>query len=121
MQAREVLGSEEGIGKRLKTALGYAGRAEETVLQRVADPLEASIWVEERAVAKAEAEKERPGLTLYTDGSRGQSAVIGYSLVWKKASQWVGIKFHMGYSQEAFDVECAAIARALEVAATRRI
>jgi ribonuclease HI len=121
MQAREVLGSEEGIGKRLKTALGYAGRAEETVLQAVADPLEASIRVEERAEAKAEAEKERPGLTLYTDGSRMQSGATGYSVVWKKAMQWVGIKSHMGYSQEAFDAECAAIARALEVAARRQI
>ena len=30
------------------------------------------------------------------------------------------MKAHMGYNQKAFDAECAALARALEVAAKRR-
>jgi len=32
---------------------------------------------------------------------------------------WEGIKTHMGFSQEAFDAECAALARVLETAARR--
>jgi len=32
----------------------------------------------------------------------------------------VGIKTHMGYNQEAFDAECAALARALETPARRQ-
>jgi hypothetical protein len=47
--------------------MGYSGRVEETILQRAEDSLEASIVMEERAEAKAEAEKERRGLTMYTD------------------------------------------------------
>jgi len=31
----------------------------------------------------------------------------------------VGTKTHMGYSQEAYDTECAAVARALESASRR--
>jgi ribonuclease HI len=32
----------------------------------------------------------------------------------------VGIKTHMGYNQEAYDAECAALARALETATRRQ-
>jgi len=32
----------------------------------------------------------------------------------------VSIKTHMGFNQEAFDAECAALARALKVAARRQ-
>ena len=37
----------------------------------------------------------------------------------KKGESWKGIKTHMGYNQEAYDVECAALARALEEASRR--
>ena len=36
-----------------------------------------------------------------------------------KGESWVGIKTHMGYNQEAYDAEFAALARALESAARR--
>jgi len=76
---------------------------------------------EEEAEAKAEAEKERPGLTMFTDGSRLDSGAAGYSVVWKGGLTWVGIKTHMGYNQEAYDAECAALARAPESASRRNI
>jgi ribonuclease HI len=44
----------------------------------------------------------------------------GYGWHGRREERWVGIKTHMGYNQEAFDAECAALARALEVAARRR-
>ena len=69
---------------------------------------------------EAEAEKSRPGLTMFTDGSRLDDGAAGYAVVWKNGQSWVGIKTHMGYNQEACDAECAAIAGALETASRRQ-
>jgi len=41
--------------------------------------------------------------------------------VWKSGQTWKGIKTHMGYNQEAYDAECAALARALEEASRRNL
>jgi ribonuclease HI len=57
---------------------------------------------------------------MFTDGSRLDSGAAGYAVAWQNGQHWVGIKTHMGYSQEAYDAECAALARALEVAARRQ-
>jgi len=76
--------------------------------------LDAELRQEEEAEAKAE--KDRPGLATPTDGSRLNSGAAGYSVVWKRGQTWVGIKTHMGYNQEAYDAECAALTRALESA-----
>jgi len=75
----------------------------------------------EEAEAKAEVERARPGLTMFTDGSRLDDGGAGYAVVWKTAQglTWKGIKSHMGSNQEAYDAECAALARALEEAARR--
>ena len=56
---------------------------------------------------------------MYTDGSRNEEGAAGYSVVWRKGQSWKGLKVHMGYNQEAYDAECAAIARALETATFR--
>ena len=44
----------------------------------------------------------------------------GYAVVWRKGESWAGIKTHMGHNQEAYDAECAALARALEAASRRK-
>jgi ribonuclease HI len=62
----------------------------------------------------------RPGLTIFTDGSTVDSDAAGYAVIWQNGQGRVGIKTHMAYNQEAFDTECAALARALEVAARRQ-
>ena len=59
------------------------------------------------------------GLTLWTDGSRDESGAVGYAVAWRKGQSWAGRKAHMGYYQEVYDAECAAIARALGGAADR--
>ena len=41
-------------------------------------------------------------------------------MVWKERGRWASITAHMGFNQEAFDAECAALERALEVATRRR-
>ena len=56
---------------------------------------------EEESEAKAEAERPRSGLTMFTGGSRLDDGAAGYSVVWKNGQSWAGIKTHMGYNQEA--------------------
>jgi len=84
------------------------------VLLEELETLDAELIQEEEAEAKAAAEKARPGLTMFTDGLRMEDGAAGYAVVWKKGESWKGIKTHMGYNQEAYDVECAALARALK-------
>ena len=56
---------------------------------------------------------------MFTDGSRLDDGAAGYAVTWKSGSTWKGIKTHMGYNQEAYDAECAALARALEEVSRR--
>jgi len=96
-QAREVVGAPTALGRRLTNALAYAGRMESTVLPRAQETLSAELILEEEETAKAEAERTRPGLTMFTDGSRVESGASGYSVVWRRGEGWAGIKTHMGY------------------------
>jgi len=82
--------------------------------------LDATTIVEDEAGAKYEAERQRPGLVTSIDGSCTEGGATGYAVVWKKNQTWKGLKVHMGRVQEAYDTECAAIARTLETAARRR-
>jgi len=54
---------------------------------------------------------------LFTDGSRLENEAVGYAVAWMNGRSWEGIKTHMGFNQEAYDAECAALARALKTAA----
>ena len=51
---------------------------------------------EEEEEAKAEAEKVRPGLTMFTDGSRMEDGAAGFAVVWKKGEPWASVETHMG-------------------------
>ena len=51
---------------------------------------------------------------MFTDGSRLDDGATGYAVVWRNGQTWDGVRAHMGYNQEAYDAECAALARALE-------
>jgi len=44
---------------------------------------------------------------------------VAYAVVWRKGRRWAWRKVYMGYYQEAYGAECAAIARVLAVAAER--
>jgi len=118
-QAREIVGAPTIIGRRLTNALAHSRRAESTVLLEEPDALDADIFQEEEVAAKAEAGRNRPGLTMFTDGSRLDDGATGYSVVWRKGLSWAGAKVHMGNNQEAYDAECAALAHALQLAAQR--
>jgi len=114
-----VVGAPTVIGRRLKNALAYSRRTESKVLLEEPDALDAELLQEEEVEAKAEAKRNRPGLTMFTDGSRLDDGATGYSVVWRKGLSWAGAKVHMGNNQEAYDAECAALAHALELAAQR--
>ena len=47
---------------------------------------------------------------MLTDRPRFDSGAAGYSVVWQNGQCWVGLKTHMGYNQEAYDAEIAALA-----------
>jgi len=81
--------------------------------------LEASVSIADAEWAELEARRadSQPGLVLWTDGSRDENGAAGYAVVWRKGRRWAGRKVHMRYYQEAYGAECAAIARALAVAA----
>ena len=115
-QAREVVRAPTAIRQRLTNALAYAGQTESTVLLEKPETLDAEPLQEEEAEAKAEAEKDRPELTMFTNGSRLGNGAARCVVVWKDGRSWVGIKAHLGYNQEAYDAEYAALARALESA-----
>jgi len=117
-QAREVVGAPTGIG-RLTNTLAHGGPTKSTVLLEELEILDAELLQKEEAEAKAEAERTRPGLTMFTDGSRLDDGATRYSVVWKRGLTWAGAKVHMGNNHEAYDAECAALAHALELAAQR--
>jgi len=56
---------------------------------------------------------------MLTDGSRMEDGASGYAVAWKNGQTWKGIKTYVGYNQQAYDAECAALARALEDASRR--
>jgi len=52
------------------------------------ETLDAELLQEEKAEAKAEAEKVRPGLNIFTDRSRLNDGAARYVVVWKKGQTW---------------------------------
>ena len=70
-------------------ALAYAGRTQSTVLLEERESLDAELLQEE-----AEAEKARPGLTMFTGGLRLDDGATGYAVAWKNGQSSAGIKNH---------------------------
>jgi len=97
----------------------HRGQTESTVLLEEPETLDAEQQQEEEAEARAEAERVQPGLTMFTDGSRLENGATGCAVVWRRGRTCTGAKVHIGSNQEAYDAECAALARALEEASKR--
>ena len=71
------------LGKRLSSALAYTWtETERTVLLEEPESFDVELIQEEREEAKKEAEKERPGLVMFTDGSRLENEAAGYAVAW---------------------------------------
>jgi len=114
-QAREAVSAPAAIGRRLTYALAYAGKTESTVLLEEPETLGAELLQEEEDEAKAEAEKDRPGLTTVHRHVAARQR-CDRALGGMEGGPILGC---MGYNQEAYDAECAALARALESASQR--
>jgi len=117
-QAREVVGAPSEFGRRLTNTLAYSGRMERTVLLEEPESLGVALLEERGEAAKTEAEKT---FTMFTDGSRMEDGAAGYAVVRGMGGSWAGDKTHMGYNQETYDAECAALARAQESASRRKM
>ena len=50
-------------------------------------------------------------LLLWTDGSRDENGAVVYAVASRKGQSWAGRKAQLGYYQEVYDAECAAIVR----------
>lgn len=81
-QAKEVVSAASGIGKRLESALGHAGRKESTVHLEAPEALDTAVLEENHDSAKAEAERFRTGLTIFADGAMVDSRAA--VAVWKR-------------------------------------
>jgi len=77
-QAREVVRAPTQIGRRLTNALAHSGQTEGTELLEEAEDFDMELLQEEEAETKAEVERTRPGLTMFTDGSRMEDGATGY-------------------------------------------
>ena len=117
---RELIGASTAVGRRLANALAYTGRTESTTLLEEPETLDAELLQEEEAETKAEAVTSRPGLTMFTDRSRLDDGATSYAVIWKNGQFWAGTKTHMGFDQESYDAECAALARTLESPSQRQ-
>ena len=78
------MGSPTAISRRLANALAYAGKTESTVLLEELETFDTELLQKGEEGAKAEAEKDRPGLTMFTDGPRLDDRATGYAVVWKR-------------------------------------
>ena len=94
------------------------------MLLETAVPFDATTIVGEETEAKYEAERRCLGLVIFMDGLRAEGELLDMQSLGRKARRGTpgppGHKVHMGFEQEAYGAECAAIARALETAARRR-
>jgi len=118
-QAREVVGTPAGIGAAAHQRSRIRRTDGEHSPTRGAGNPRRGTTIRGGSEAKTEAERTRPGLTMFTDGSRLGGGATGYAVVWKKGQTWASANVHMGGNQEAYGAECAALAHALELAARR--
>jgi hypothetical protein len=71
---------------------------ETTVLLEDPETLDAETIQQDETAAKREAERNRPRLTVFTDGYLLDSGASGYAVKWRSGRFWVGAKTHMGYN-----------------------
>jgi len=79
-QVRKIVGAPTAIERRLTNALAYAGKTESIVLLEEPETLDAELLQGKEDETKAEAEKARPGPTMFTDGSRLEDGGWSYWL-----------------------------------------
>jgi len=79
-------------------------------------------WADELQLLVYQEARARTGCIRTTNsGTLAMESGLRAAVIWRDGISWAGIKTHMGYSQEAYDSECAALARALESASRRNM
>ncbi len=80
------------------------------------------ICMPERQEALDEAAKQRPGTTLWSDGSRLQSGRVGAGVAYQAlpGASWEHLEIPMGVGKEAYDAELTGVTSALEWAIKRQ-
>lgn len=81
-----------------------------------ADICQGQIRVLPREEAATEAQNARPGLTVWSDGSRLEDGRTGAGIAWEQQEQWRTQKIPIGAGHEVFDAELIGICKALELA-----
>jgi len=79
-EARGIVGAQSAVGKQLEASIGYSERVEGTEMMSRPVKMEAVRIVEEWERAIKEVEKDREGLTNFTNGSRLESEATGYGV-----------------------------------------
>ena len=91
-----------------------SGRVGSTILLEEPETLDANIPLEEVASAKVEAERPRSELTMFKTDHSWTLELLDTQLCGRTGNAgWVSKP--IGLQQEAYDAECAALARALEI------
>ena len=76
-----MVGARTTLGRRLGAVLDYTWpEMEKTVLLKDPATFDVEMIQEEQEMVKREAEKSRPGLIIFTDGSRLESGAAGYAV-----------------------------------------
>jgi len=109
-QARSLPGCDTAMGQRIIYFCEYSGRVEEIRLPEDG-PIELGADISVADAEWAEQGARRAGFQT--------GLTTAHAVVWKNGRSWAGRKSHMGYFQEAYDAECAAIARVLAEAVER--
>ena len=75
----------------MEVAIGYAGRMESTILLEDPEVRDVTTIVDDEEQAKTEADRARPGLTMFTGGSRLDSGATGYAAVLQEEAMWLAV------------------------------
>jgi len=90
-------------------------RYEYVTLPESQQSLGGQVIIQKEKLAKAEAELDREGLVLWTDGSRKEDEWVGCAVMWKE-ERWEKRREHLSRQKEAFDAEIHAISEAVRIA-----
>jgi len=120
-QAREIVGAPTATGRRLVNALAYAGKMERTVLLEEPETLMRSCCRRRRRRKSKLRQRRIDWDSPYLRTGHDLMVVRRDTRWYGRGARtgWAPKPTCMGYIQEAYDAECAALARALESASRR--
>jgi len=104
----------EGIDELITEEFLKSRQYEYATLLESRQSLGGKVIIQDEEQAKKEAEAEREGLVLWTDGLRKEDEWMGCAVVWKK-ERGKNRRVHLGRQKEAFGVEMYAKLEAMKI------